>query len=74
MISWFLVGEQWTGAGDQSGIAQTHPFAKLLTAVPFHCGDQTAITSISGSMRFTMPSIPASVPEIELGQLPHAPW
>ena len=35
---------------------------------------QTATTSISGSIDFTRFSMPASVPEIELGQLPHAPW
>ena len=34
----------------------------------------TAITSRSGSIGRSRLSIPASVPEIELGQLPHAPW
>ena len=34
----------------------------------------TATTSISGSICRTRLSIPASVPEMELGQLPHAPW
>ena len=31
-------------------------------------------SSISGSICRTRLSIPASVPEMELGQLPHAPW
>ena len=35
---------------------------------------QTATTSISGSSCRTRFSIPVSVPEIELGQLPQAPW
>jgi len=35
---------------------------------------QTAMTSMSGSTVRNNPSIPARVPEIELGQLPQAPW
>jgi hypothetical protein len=34
----------------------------------------TARTSISGSIVFSRFSMLTSVPEIELGQLPHAPW
>ena len=34
----------------------------------------TATTSMSGSICRTRLSMPASVPDIELGQLPHAPW
>ena len=50
-----------------SSVSSVSSVSKLLTL-------QTATTSISGSICFTRFSIPASVPEIELGQLPHAPW
>jgi len=42
---------------------------KRLSAVRY-----TAITSISGSIVFSNCSMLTSVPDIELGQLPQAPW
>jgi hypothetical protein len=45
-----------------------------ITAFPPITAFHTATTSSSGSIRRTIPSIPANVPEMELGQLPQAPW
>src|SRR5688572_13370755 len=50
------------------------PGRELLRAGDAHPIAQTAITSMSGSICRTRPSMPASVPESELGQLPQAPW
>lgn len=57
--------------GDVSHVCNDRP---VTHAGFFRTDRQTAMTSSSGSMRRTNPVMPASVPEIELGQLPQAPW